>query len=585
MPLYSHPFKDILTMRFLIRIAAIIIVLYTRASAQNLLSIPDTLTGPVFNLTMRDTSKIFYPGFTTATYGVNTDYLGPTLIMWKGDSVLMNVQNELGDTTTLHWHGLHVSPANDGGPHVYVLPGATWTPSWTVRDGASTYWYHPHLHMKTNLQASGGATGMIIVRDSAEAALILPRTYAVDDFPLIIQSKCFDVNKQLVINNHYDSVMMVNGTLNPYLPVPAQVVRFRVLNASPERIYNIGLQNNLVFYQIGSDGGLLPAPVSLTRLRLAPGERAELLLNFSGMNGQSINLMSYAAELPNAIYGAQQPGMGAGQVLPGYSANPLNGSNFNIINFQVTSQTTNPVTAIPPVLLPNNPWPEASAVITRQLTFMPMNMGPTAIQGPFMINNQMYDENVINYTIPLGNTEIWSLTNQTPIAHPFHIHDVQFYILDINGVAPPPSLAGRKDVVLVPAGMGNIRFIAKFESFCDSVYPYMYHCHMLTHEDHGMMGQFIVQCPATTGSQEIVVQNTNAIISPNPGRGVFSLRLPFSKGEKQIQVLNTKGEEVLLLTAGDTEEVKIDISDAAAGMYVLRYFDGREWHCTRVAKY
>jgi len=572
-------------MRNLIILYGALLLAARSAPAQNPLFIPDTLSGTVFNLEMKDTSKVFYPGFVTSTYGINSAYLGPTLIMSKGDSVQMNVVNNLTDTTTLHWHGLHVSPANDGGPHVYILPGATWSPSWVVRDEASTYWYHPHLHMKTNLQASGGATGLIIVRDSIEAALSLPRRYGVDDFPLVIQSKCFDANKQLVIDNHYDSVMMVNGTLNAFLSVPAQVVRFRILNASPERVYNLGFQNNLAFHQIGTDGGLLPAPVQLTRLRLAPGERAELLMDFSGMNGQSMNLMSYAAELPSAIYGAQQPGMGAGQVLPGYTTNPLNGTNFNIMSFQIGPPTANPVTAVPSTLVTLNPLPPASANITRQLTFMPMNMGPTAIQGPFMINNQMYDENVINYTLPLGNTEIWSLTNQSPIAHPFHIHDVQFYILDINGIPPPPSLAGRKDVVLVPAGMGNVRFIAKFETFCDSIFPYMYHCHMLPHEDHGMMGQFIVQCPTPTGIGESGIPRGELRISPNPGSGLFTLYLPASNGENIIKVTDMQGKEILSLSVSDAETTRLDLSVAESGIYIASYHDGYRWHVSRVAKY
>ncbi|MFM1744317.1 MAG: hypothetical protein RLZZ630_254, partial [Bacteroidota bacterium] len=351
----------------------VVVIHYHTAFSQNQLVIPDTLSGSVFNLVMKDTTKVFYPGFTTSTFGVNADYLGPTLIMNHGDSIRMNVVNLLGDTTTLHWHGLHVSPRNDGGPHVIVLPGSTWSPSWKVRDQASTYWYHPHLHMKTNLQVARGAAGLIIVRDSAEAALDLPRTYGVDDFPLVLQSKCFDASKQILIDNHSDSVMLVNGTLDPYLQVPAQVVRFRVLNASPERVYNIGMQNNLGFFQIGSDGGLLNAALPLTRLRLAPGERAELLVDFSTMNGQNIDLLSYAAELPNAIYGALQPGMGAGQVLPGYSANVLNGTNFPILQFQVGSPTGTPVTTVPTALIANTPLPAASANTTRQLTFMPMN--------------------------------------------------------------------------------------------------------------------------------------------------------------------------------------------------------------------
>ena len=125
--------------------------------------------------------------------------------------------------------------------------------------------------MMTNLHASLGAAGLIIVRDTNERKLNLPRKYIVDAFPLVVQSKCFDDAKQIIINNAYDSVMMVNGTLNAYLPAPAQALRFRVLNASSERVYDLGLQGNLPFYQIGTDGGLLNSPVALTRLRLAPG--------------------------------------------------------------------------------------------------------------------------------------------------------------------------------------------------------------------------------------------------------------------------------------------------------------------------
>lgn len=544
-------------------------LLSSLAVAQNPLAIPDTLSGTVLNLVMKDTSKVFYPGFTTSTFGINADYLGPTLIMNQGDSIQMNVTNLFGDTTTLHWHGLHVSPRNDGGPHVIILPGDTWSPSWKVRDHASTYWYHPHLHMKTNLQATRGAAGLIIVRDSAEAVLALPRTYGVDDFPLVLQSKCFDAAKEILIDNHSDSVMLVNGTLNPYLQVPAQVVRFRVLNASPERVYNIGIQNNLGFFQIGSDGGLLDVPVPLTRLRLAPGERAELLVDFSALNGQTIDLMSYASELPSAIYGALQPGMGAGQVLPGYSANVLNGTNFRLLQFQVGSPTGAPVTSIPTALVTNSPHPAASANITRQLTFMPMNMGPTAIQGPFMINNQMFDMNVINYTIPLGNTEIWTLTNQSPIAHPFHIHDVQFYVLDINGVAPPPSLAGRKDVILVPAGMGTVRFIAKFEEFCDSVFPYMYHCHMLTHEDHGMMGQFIVECPAISGVETLQGEIANITVHPNPSSGTFHLEWGESTLFERITVMDSRGRILQESNVTNHAEITIDLIAEEPGLYFI----------------
>ncbi len=542
-------------------------------NAQNLLVIPDTLSGSNITLNIYDTSHVFYPGFTTNTFGVNGSYLGPTLLLNRGDSVSINVVNNLMDTTTIHWHGMHVSAMNDGGPHIIIPPGTIWNPAFAVRDHASTYWYHPHLHMMTNLHASLGAAGVVIVRDSLESALNLPRTYGIDDFPLVIQSKCFDAAKQIIVNNASDSVMMVNGTINPFLPVPAQMVRFRLLNASSERVYNLGLQGNQPFYQIGSDGGLLDAPVSLTRLRLAPGERAEILIDFGGMMGQSVYLLSYANELPAAIYGSTQPGMGPGQTIPGYTSNVLNGANFNIIQFNVIAPTTSAVTTIPATLLVNTPWPVAAANGFKTLTFSPVNMGPTAIQGPFLINNTSFDMNVVNYSIPLDNIEVWTLTNQSPIAHPFHIHDVQFYITEINGSLPPANLSGRKDVVLVPA-MQTIKFITKFETFCDSMASYMYHCHMLPHEDEGMMGQFIVSCPATVGVNEMQEHNESVTLFPNPAIDIVSVKSTTSSLIKRMKLKDCSGRLIVQYEEMKSENFSLDVSAFDAGIYIVEISTG-----------
>ena len=539
----------------------------TNVNAQNILAIPDTLSGTTFNLNILDTSTTFYSGYSTNTFGVNAAYLGPTLFLNKGDSVFMHVNNQLMDTTTIHWHGLHVSAMNDGGPHITIAPGNTWSPSFVVRDNAAMYWYHPHLHMMTNLHASLGAAGLIIVRDTIEAALALPRTYGIDDFPLVIQSKCFDATKQILINNPYDSVIMVNGTINPYLPTPAQVVRLRLLNASSERAYNIGLQGNLTFYQIGTDGGLLNAPVALTRLRISPGERADIVVNFTGMSGQTINLMSFASELPNGIYGATQPGMMGGQTIPGYTSNILNGSNFNIISFNIIAPTINPITTIPTALITNTPWPILSANATKTLTFSPVNMGPTAIQGPFLINNTSFNMNVVNYSIPLNNIEIWTLTNQSPIAHPFHIHDVQFYITEINGALPPANMMGRKDVILV-LPQQSVKFIAKFEDFCDSMSTYMYHCHMLPHEDDGMMGQFNVICP-TVGVNEISL-NAKITIYPNPASTKIKVTVDTRETIKEINIIDINGKTLLSKRVTSVTECEVDISAFGNGIYFLQ---------------
>ncbi|MCF8416556.1 MAG: multicopper oxidase domain-containing protein [Crocinitomicaceae bacterium] len=545
-------------------ISALTLITAYHSFGQNPLAIPPTLTGSNIDLNLQEGSVNFYPGNATSTYGANGNLLGPTLILDKNSTVTINVTNSLMDTSTIHWHGMHVAPENDGGPHTVIPPGTTWSPVIPVMDWAATYWYHPHLHMHTNEHVQKGIAGMIIVRDNDEAALVLPRTYGVDDIPLVIQTKAFDTNNQIVVMSALDTALMVNGTIDPVATVPAQVVRFRILNGSSERVYNLGLSNNQAFYQIASDGGLLTAPVSMTRLMLAPGERAELLVDFSSQLGQAIQLMSYGAELPSAVYGATQPGMGAGQVIPNYTSNPLNGNNFIVVDFDVIAATASPITTIPASLVTHTPYLEANANATRALTFSPVNMGPTAIQGPFLINMMPFDMMMINQFVPFENTEIWTLTNNSPIAHPFHIHDVQFYVLDINGVAPPLNQKGRKDVILVPAGGSVVRFIAKFDDFYNDTLPYMYHCHMLTHEDEGMMGQFLVRSP---GAGIVEEMNTNSTsIFPNPCDDFITIS-DVSMNE-EISILDASGRLMMKQLVNDSF-IKLNLTALTSGVYLI----------------
>jgi blue copper oxidase len=542
------------------------ILFSTLLVAQNPLTIPDTVSGSNMNLTIQQGSVPFYTVQNTSTFGINGNILGPTLIMNKNYSVTINLHNTLTDTTTIHWHGMHVSALNDGGPHITIPPTTTWSPSFKVIAWAGTYWYHPHMHMHTNDHVQKGIAGFVIVRDSIERNLQLPRTYGKDDFPMVIQTKAFDANKQIIVNSALDTALMVNATLKPYLNAPAQVVRMRLLNGSSERVYNLGFTGNKIFYQIASDGGLLTAPVSMTRLRLSPGERAEILIDLAPYNGQSFDMISFGAELPNAIYGAAQPGMGPGQVIPSYSLNPLNGNNFTVLKLNVVPPLTNPVTTIPTTLTTHTPWTQTSAAITRSITFMPVNMGPTAIQGPFMFNNQMFNMAVVNYTVPFNNIEIWQLTNQTPIAHPFHIHDIQFYVLDVNGVPPTGGQAGRKDVVLVPAGNGVVRFITKFETFCNDTAKYMYHCHMLTHEDMDMMGQFVVSCPSGVGIDEKTF-NERSNIYPNPAKDKLTIKQPNNTIETMIMT-DLVGNIMQTHTFSEKSN-EIDISLLNRGIYFI----------------
>jgi blue copper oxidase len=323
-----------------------IILLFQAAigQSQNPLVIPQSITGTNFNLNVQSGTKIFYGTTPTPTYGINGAFLSPTIIVNKGDSITLNVINNLNINTTMHWHGLHVSAMNDGGPHQIINPSTTWSPSFKVRNNASTFWYHPHGANQTEQQVSKGLAGLFIVKDSAEAALVLPRTYGVDDIPIIVQNKAFDGLQQIAIATDMDTAIFVNGTLNPYFNAPAQVIRFRLLNGSSLRTYNFGLSNGQTFYQIATDGGLLDTSLALTRLILSPGERAEILVNFSGMQSQTIFLKSFASELPNGIYGADS--VGGANTIHDYYDNFLNGADFNLLQINVVAQTGSPVTTL-----------------------------------------------------------------------------------------------------------------------------------------------------------------------------------------------------------------------------------------------
>ena len=483
--------------------------------------IPDTLTGPNYNLTMHKDSVQFFSGMISQTYAFNANhYLGPTLILNNGTNVNITVNNQIGDTTTIHWHGLHVPAKWDGGPHSPILNNASWNPQFTVMNDAATYWYHPHLDMKTAVQAIKGAAGLIIVRDSAEATLTLPRKYGIDDFPIIVQCQQYDSLNQAMQLGMQDSTLLVNGTRannsdSTYLDVPAQVIRLRLLNASGERAFNFGFTSPLHFYQIATDGGLLDLPHDTTRIRIARGERAEILLNLNGMNGQTFYLMSYGAELPMGIQGGPTMPMSGGPPMD----SPLNGINFNILKFNVVPPTTNPVTTIPSTLIANNPYQENQVNAYRQINFTADN--DTVMDGPFYFNDSTFDMMRIDYVIPLNSVEVWTLVNKTMVAHPFHLHDEYFYILDRNGISATPEEQGKKDVILVPP-YDSVRFITKFTDFADTVVPYMYHCHILMHEDAGMMGQFMVS-PSAVGIKELSKNISEFFIYPNPASTILNI--------------------------------------------------------------
>ena len=535
------------------------------ATAQTVLIPPALDASLPVTLTLQEGMHSFTGGAPTMSYGANGDVLGPTLIVHRGDAADWTVVNALPDSTTLHWHGMHVAAHNDGGPYTPIAPGATWNPEFTVLDPAGTFWYHPHLHHMTEHQVSMGVAGQIWVRDPVEQALDLPRTYGVDEFPIILQTKDFDAMGMVLAGTNADDIPLVNATAGGTLAVPASIIRLHLLNAASQRVFNLGFTDNLPFHLIATDGGLLPAPVERTRLRLSPGERAEVLVDCGGLEGTSFELLSFASELPSATYGAAQPGMGAGMVLTGYAGNPLNGNDFPFMTLQVGPPGD--VTTVPEVLDPSHVVPWTTGEVNRGFTFSPSVMGPNALNNPFVINGTPFAMDVINFEAQLGDIEVWQLTNNSPIGHPFHVHNTPFYLLDRNGVAPGPEEAGLKDVVFVPA-MQSARIILQFNDFADPDMPYMYHCHMLVHEDGGMMGAFVVVDPAA-GVQEPGGERGGMAV-PNPARDAVRL----AGFEGRVAVVDLRGV-VVWEGPAQTAAGGVACEEWASGVYVARDEEGR----------
>ncbi len=533
--------------------------------AQIKITIPDTLSGKIIDLTIAKGVKEFVEGKTAHTIGYNGNYLGNTIILHKGQNVKFNVYNNLTEPTSTHWHGLHVSPANDGSPHNPIMPNEVWSPEFTVMDNAATYWYHPHLHEKTLKQVVKGAAGLIIVRDSAEESLNLPRTYGKDDFPLALQFLTLDETGDIVEDDEADNTIMVNGTINGELDCPAELIRLRLLNASSHRVFNLGFENNMIFHQICGDAGLLQKPVRLTRLILGPGERAEVIVNLTNRDGELIKINQYGNELPIGFPGGPPMGM-AGNMMQG----PLDNKITSIMTLKVI-QGSGSLNTLPSYLTTLENLPISNFNRNFGITAQPM-MSMTN----FFINNKKFDMEEINFKSKLGATETWIITNQTMMAHPFHVHGNHFFITEINGQAPAENLTGRKDVVLIPPMNGNVKLVTTFSDFSNSDVPYMYHCHILSHEDNGMMGQFLIE---NTTTKVLETTNELALMVNNP----FTNKLNISgnsipdKFVTFLRIISIDGKQVFQTSIKDNNfNFDVETTQWSKGVFILNFIDSNQ---------
>jgi bilirubin oxidase len=444
--------------------------------------IPPLVEGKNLELTLSANTKNF-AGVVTPTLGYNkNNFWGPTIVFNQGEVAQIKVKNDTKEVTTVHWHGLHIPAVMDGGPHQLIPAGGTWTPTFKIMNNAGTFWYHPHPHELSQKQITLGAGGLIIVHDPQEAKLSLPRTYGVDDIPLVLTSRRFKTNNQFSYdgdNDKYGDYQLVNGTLDPQVKLPSQWVRLRILNAEIERGYNLGFADGRTFYLITSDGGLVDKPVPLKKIRLMVGERAEIMVDLSADKpGSSLDLMTYNANQPFGF-----PGGEPGQTAP--NGGLLNNLDYRVLKINVGAATSPKIAKLPDVLTHNRFPVESEATNKRTIT---VTRGTTA---EFSLDGKSFDMHTTNQVVKLGSTEIWTVTNSNVFGHAFHVHDVQFKLLTRTKGTIADYEQGWKDTVYLPRGT-SLTFIAKFEDFASDTDPFMYHCHMANHEDGGMMGQFIV---------------------------------------------------------------------------------------------
>jgi bilirubin oxidase len=381
---------------------------------------------------------------------------GPTLEAREGDRVIVHFHNRLPEATTVHWHGLSVPVEADGNPMDPVPPGKSYDYVFTLPKGsAGTYWYHPHPHGKAGKQVGRGLYGALIVRAADDPLPSIPEKL------LVLTDARFTSYGSIIFPAGNDeeqgwegNLVFVNGQRLPTIALrPGEIQRWRVVNASVARYYRLSLPGHTLL-QIGSDGGLFERPVPRSDLLLAPADRAELLVQGTGAPGSRAVLLS----LPYDRYPK--------------SLRPANWDRpLDLLTVEYSTEAPVVPSPIPAVLRPVPALDPAQATVTR----------PFVLQHA-LINHRFFHPHRVDVTARLGDTEIWAIENRDNMDHPFHLHGFSFQVLDRNGV--PEPFPAWEDSVNVPKGQ-SLRFIVRF-----AAHPglRMFHCHIMDHEDYGMMG-------------------------------------------------------------------------------------------------
>ena len=449
--------------------------------------------GSPIDLQIRNGTWGFHFGVETPTLGFSQGYLGPTIRTRQYSELNLRYQNTLAEGVAVHGHGLHVPSEVDGGPQLAIEPGADWQPSLSIVQPAATCWYHSHTHGKTGEQTYRGLAGLIIIDDEVADSLPLPRQYGVDDLPIVIQDRTFDEQGRLIYSLHdadedgwLGDTIVINGAVAPVAHVPAGKLRLRLLNGANARFYIVTFTDNRTFHKIASDGGLLEAPVPLTTMEMSPGERCEIVIDMA--DGKPTGLLTlFEDEFDDDEEGI----LGSLPNLFDRSEGALPSPSLTLIVDSALAANTAPL----PEQLTAIVRPQPQEIVRTRDFMLTMGSGDRDHDGShaamdMAINGAAMDMNVINERVERGVWERWRIRSDQG-AHPFHVHGCSFLIEQMEGAAAPPDQQGWKDIVVVDDDDWS-EIVMRFDHPATERYPYMYHCHILEHEDRGMMGQFTV---------------------------------------------------------------------------------------------
>jgi len=413
-----------------------------------------------YEITMQEGTAEILEGLETPIRGYDGMFPGPTIRARKGRPVVVKQTNELDHETIVHLHGGAQEEESDGALHRYwIQPGDDYTYTYWNQQDQATLWYHDHIHGRTGEHVFAGLAGFYILSDELDEKLGLPRGQY--DVPLVIQDRAFNSDgsfryvRSVEPGMHADTIL-VNGAIVPRMAVKRRIYRFRLLNGSNARCYQLQLGNGREMFQIASDGGLLPKPIKRTQIPLAPAQRAEVLIDFRKYApGSKLILRN---KLGDATTSA-------------------------VMRFDVTKGGGREQARIPKKLRPAETIPSASKVRAFELTF---EATPTP---RWLINGKEYDENRVDADPKLGTTEYWRFINNSDHQHPMHLHACHFRVIEVNGVRPHPADRHWRDTVSVPP-RGHVTIQPYFKDYAGQ---FVFHCHTLEHEDQSMMGSLVVR--------------------------------------------------------------------------------------------